>query len=234
MMEPCKQSKPCDALLRRLAHRTASPRSILDEFSREGPFAYVSDDPNWEACERLARSQPGSAIRLVEKVRGMRGRQIRMMAYGAMDNAEDVMREWSKIARTRGAITLGSGSWFFLPGALWEATAFWEVLLRVADRIDNMCLFSPTSDSQGPPELMDDPLRTNWTTVYKWAIKFHLSRTRGDEAALGRMCAKFPRWRDPRFVIEWLNYNGRPPTRDEMLTGLSRTMKKRHLSGGLR
>jgi hypothetical protein len=32
MMEPCKQSKPCDALLRRMAHKTALPRSILDEF----------------------------------------------------------------------------------------------------------------------------------------------------------------------------------------------------------
>ena len=51
MMEPCKQSKPCDALLRRMAHKTASARSILDEFSREGPFAYISDDPNWEACD---------------------------------------------------------------------------------------------------------------------------------------------------------------------------------------
>jgi len=209
-----------------MAHKTASARSILDEFSREGPFAYISDDPNWEACERLARSQTASAIRLIEKVRGMRARQIRTMAYGAMDNAEDVMREWSKIATTRGAITLGSGSWFFLPDALWEATVFWEVLLRVVDRIDNLCLFSPTSDSQGPPELMDNPLRTNWTTVYRWAIEFHLSRTRGDEAALRRMCAKFPRWQDPRFVIEWSNYNRRPPTHDEMLMGLSRTKRK--------
>jgi hypothetical protein len=221
MMEPSRQSGRCESLIRRVEREISAPASVLGELTRPGRFAYTSRDPVWLACERLARCQARGALDLVKKERGMRGRQVRMMAWGAMDKAHVVMQEWSSIARGRGKIDLGTGDWFFLPGTLWESPEFWETLLSVLPRIRDLCLDSPTSEIQGPPELLDRALPIRWTQVHRCAIEFHLARTGNDKVALGRMCQKFPRWSDPRVAMQWLRRTGSPPTRGVLLAAFS-------------
>ena len=139
------------------------------------------------------------------------------MAWGAIGNVDAVMHEWSEIVRARGVIELGAGDWFFLPNNVWDAAKFWKMLLRVVPRISNLGLFSPTSEIQGPPELLDCPLRAiPWIQIRRHAIEFHLARTCGDEGVLRRLCKKFPRWRDPDVALRYLQRFNRPPTRSEL------------------
>jgi hypothetical protein len=171
------------------------------------------------------------ALQLVEKGRGMRSRQVRMVALGAIDNESAVMQEWSRIVRGRGVIELSCGDWFFLPATLWESPEFWENLLRVNARIINLGLHSPNSEILGPPELFDRPLEKPWKQIHRYAIEFHLARTRADKVMLRRLCRKFPKWDDCRLALQQLHETGKAPTRDDLLLAFTREPKSARRKG---
>jgi hypothetical protein len=150
-------------------------------------------------------------------MRDTRARQVQMMAWGAMGNSQEILREWARLARLPGPLELSSGDWFFLPASLWNRPEYWEILLQAVTKIRNLGLHSPCSLLQGPPELLERTPTTPWAQIHRYAIRFHLARTRGDQGELRRICNKFPRWRDPRWVLEWLQEKQIPPTHRDMI-----------------
>lgn len=171
----------------------------------------------WLASEHLARCQPRAALRRLENKRGVRACRLRMMAFGAMEDAEAAMRECHRVEKMRGSIEWSSADWFFLPSALWNEPDFWRTMLRMTPRFTNVSLDSPRSEIQGPPELLDRAGKTNWAEIHRLAFEFHLACALGDTCKLQSLSRAFPLWPDCRVALQHLRRTGRPPTRDDLL-----------------
>lgn len=178
---------------------------------------FAKGDPLWLACERLACGQPRAALRLLKGERGMRSRRLRMMASGATEDVGTVMQDCLRMAKLSGVLEWTSADWFFLPSTLWEEPEFWKMMLVMSSRFVNLGLNSPTSETQGPPELLASASKASWPRIHNIAIRFHLARTLADEPTLRSLSQQFPQWQDCHFALRHLSRTGTPPTRDDLL-----------------
>jgi hypothetical protein len=193
---------------------------------------FVAGDPLWIASENLACGQAASALRLLQNVRGQRAKQIRARAFWALEDAGGVMAEVTRLIRGTGKISWCSTDWFYMPGQLWDEPTFWEAMLTMVPRFSNLGLNSPTSEIQGPPELLSGAPTVPWHRVYRYAIEFHLARTRADAVTLRELLRRFPRWIDCRVALHCLRRTEEPPTQNDLLLehskGAEEDKKRRH------
>lgn len=196
-------------------------RTARNSHRRETPL-FVAGDPLWIASEKLARGQAPSALRILQNVPGQRAKQIRARAFGASGDVGGVMAEVTRLMKGTGKISWCSTDWFYMPGQLWDEPTFWEAMLTMVPRFSNLGLNSPSSEIQGPPELLSGAPPVPWHRVYRYAIEFHLARTRADAVALRELLRNFPRWIDCRVALHCLRRTGEPPTQNDLLLEYSK------------
>ncbi len=214
----CVNARSRDEALRDFAN--------FDRSVPQGYPVFTPDDLRWLACERLAIGQPHAALRLLKNKRGIHTIRIRMMAFGVMEDCDAVLENCSRMARMSGAIEWSTADWFFLPATLWETPKFWETMLAIVPRCVNLGLNSPSSDTQGPPELLNRAGKVKWPTIYHKSIEFHLARTRADTTMLRRLLQQYPRWRDCRIALQHVQRTGKPLTRDELFLAFAKDSQK--------
>ena len=200
--------------------------SNCDRCIPRGRPLFVAGDPLWMAHEELARGHSQAALRLLKKARRRNAKQVLMRVFGALEDVGSVMKECFRIAKTAGAIEWCSTDWFFLPAALWEEPKFWETMLVMAARFSDLGLNSPSSEIQGPPELLARATTASWPRIHRIAIEFHLARTRADATVLRGLLHKFPKWSDCRIALYHLRCTGSPPTHDDLLLAFTKDGKR--------
>ncbi|NQT41308.1 MAG: tetratricopeptide repeat protein [Planctomycetes bacterium] len=173
---------------------------------------YVEGDPVWQAHEHLCRAQPRAALSVLRRRRTIGAKRARAMAYGVLEDAPNALLQWQGIAQTTGRIEL-SEDWFFLPDMLWDLPEFWETLIDMIDRVHNLGVYD-ADDEMGPPKLRERDL-SNYPTkrIHLLVVQCQKARSSGNVRRLRSLAKRFPRWNEPRLVLQHMQATGEILTR---------------------
>jgi len=143
------------------------------------------------ACELLARRRFQDALSLLRKARSIPELQVTARIYGAQGDCDRVLATWEKISRRKGPVELLWEDWHFLPGEVFDSTAWWTLMWQLRKRWKS-CSWPrfPSTD--------DLNLSTNakgFRARSTLVVKYYLAKTGNDFAAALELSRRNPRWK---------------------------------------
>jgi len=154
------------------------------------PALYEERNVMWHASEALARRHHNKALKLLQRRRTVRARQIRARVHAVRGDAAAAVREWQAIGNLSGKVQLQHADWYYtLRSDAADDPALWRLMLwKLRTKIDGGSHhYSP---SLGELDLGE-------VKRFELYARLQLARCEGDIDALLAMAAKYPQWREP-------------------------------------
>ena len=161
---------------------------------------YEENDVCWQARERLAQDKPKLALRLLNHKRTMLARQIMANAYAVLNDFDNVLEQWQKIANGKGIIEMRHADWFYLTECVWDSIEFWELLASCVQqkRFD----YSIWPMFKSLEQVIPHPSRRRRSSADRsrclkrvyLLTQFHVARLKHDYALANKMALRYPKW----------------------------------------
>jgi tetratricopeptide (TPR) repeat protein len=166
-----------------------------EEFALAKPL-YRAGDPFWESSELLASSRHRQAIAVIAGKRSARADLYRARAYGAAGDAPHVLDMWAAVANQKGRVEIESADWFFLPPVVWHNAEFWNVLSRLAPRIESWSFL------KGHDSLEKEGIYGR--ERFELFLRYHLSRTQRNLSAARELSERYSQWKEAVALVRSL------------------------------
>jgi len=183
-------------------------RDALDSFVDNLPPFYENTDIYWQAREKLAQDKPKSVLRLINKKRTTKARQLKACAYAAMGDSQGCLDQWGQIANLKGSIEMTYGDWFYIEDYVWNGSAFWEIMLSCAkqNRFDSgvmpyfESIWNECRQDPGKIDIFNESKAQRIRRNKRMALlsQYHISRTNRDLKLAEKLLKRHPNW--PEFI----------------------------------
>lgn len=183
---------------------------VVQDLKYDSVPLYEAGDRNWAIDELLARGKFKKVLSKLATPEKVEDRQRRASAHGGMGETKAFIAEWDKIAEMDGPVEFRRTDWFYMPGRVWNSTAFWLALRTLAGRLRYGAW--PSFDSLWT-SVVPAPKRRRigskadierYRRRCALVVEYHIARTSRDAELSGKLAGAYPDWPEVQKLHMWL------------------------------
>jgi tetratricopeptide (TPR) repeat protein len=167
----------------------------LKEAHENRPSWRETADPLWRVSELLAAKRHDEAMDQVRAVRGVAGILGRARVYGALGQADEVLRQWRRLEGKKvRQIDLAYPDWYFLPDELTDRAEFWRVVKRLVPKLGPHVFPSFFELMWNSGRRFKGKSTYSYRTWYRAMCDYNLARCTKRARYLNGALRKYPEW----------------------------------------